>query len=319
MHILLKKQKRYWVPSTEAHVEDTFIIENDILSIDEGDFACVKLDFGDKVQCSWWNDGDDEFTDCTITAIEDELLIVEASTGIKSKANIEHIRLRVKDYKGRLIAPEEGFQHCATNMLHAISGAQEEEQKAKDAIKEAERKRKEDEQRKIDEANQVQKQTAIAQNEAANETPQTKEKTSSEGGFVQLLLCFLLPPAAVWKKGCGSVIVVWILTSFGWWPGVIAALWICKKSGATEAAPEKKTEKKTISKKGFNVEFTGLSDPKAKVKVIKEIRGITGLGLKDAKALVESAPGLIKEAVNKDVAEDIKAKIEAVGGKVTIK
>jgi len=81
--------------------------------------------------------------------------------------------------------------------------------------------------------------------------------------------------------------------------------------GAAEEAVEEKTE--------FDVELTGLSDAKAKVKVIKEIRGITGLGLKDAKALVEGAPAIIKEAVGKEAAEDIKSKVEAVGGQVTIK
>ena len=81
--------------------------------------------------------------------------------------------------------------------------------------------------------------------------------------------------------------------------------------GAAEEAAEEKTE--------FDVELTGLSEPKAKVKVIKEIRGITGLGLKDAKALVEGARAIIKEAVGKEAAEDIKSKVEAVGGKVTIK
>ena len=81
--------------------------------------------------------------------------------------------------------------------------------------------------------------------------------------------------------------------------------------GAAEEAAEEKTE--------FDVELTGLSDAKAKVKVIKEIRGITGLGLKDAKGLVEGAPAIIKEAVSKEAAEDIKSKVEAVGGKVTIK
>ena len=81
--------------------------------------------------------------------------------------------------------------------------------------------------------------------------------------------------------------------------------------GAAEEAAEEKTE--------FDVELTELSDPKAKVKVIKEVRGITGLGLKDAKALVEGAPAILKEAVSKDAAEEIKKKVEAVGGKVTIK
>jgi large subunit ribosomal protein L7/L12 len=84
--------------------------------------------------------------------------------------------------------------------------------------------------------------------------------------------------------------------------------------GAVGAAAEEVEEKTE-----FDVELTGLSDAKAKVKVIKEIRGITGLGLKDAKALVEGAPALIKEAVSKDAAEDIKKKIEEVGGQITIK
>jgi len=81
------------------------------------------------------------------------------------------------------------------------------------------------------------------------------------------------------------------------------------------AAAAEEVEEKTE----FDVELTELTDAKAKVKVIKEIRGITGLGLKDAKALVEGVPAIIKEAVSKDAAADIKAKLEAVGGKVTIK
>ncbi|MDU9051069.1 MAG: 50S ribosomal protein L7/L12 [Candidatus Electrothrix sp. Rat3] len=56
-----------------------------------------------------------------------------------------------------------------------------------------------------------------------------------------------------------------------------------------------------------------------KIKVIKEVRGITALGLKEAKALVEAVPAPIKEGVTKEEAEDIKAKIEAVGGTVEIK
>ena len=56
-----------------------------------------------------------------------------------------------------------------------------------------------------------------------------------------------------------------------------------------------------------------------KIKVIKEVRAITGLGLKEAKELVESAPKPLKEGVTKEEAADMKAKIEAVGGKVEIK
>lgn len=56
-----------------------------------------------------------------------------------------------------------------------------------------------------------------------------------------------------------------------------------------------------------------------KIKVIKEVRAITGLGLKEAKALVESAPTTMKEATTKEDAEEIKGKVEAVGASVEIK
>lgn len=79
---------------------------------------------------------------------------------------------------------------------------------------------------------------------------------------------------------------------------------------AAEEAAEEKTE--------FDVELTEF-DAKAKVKIIKVVREVTGLGLKDAKGLVEGAPSLLKEGVNKDAAEEIKKKIEDLGGKVTIK
>lgn len=75
------------------------------------------------------------------------------------------------------------------------------------------------------------------------------------------------------------------------------------------AAAEEQTE--------FNAILTAAGDQK--IKVIKEVRGITSLGLKEAKELVESAPQPIKEGVSKDEAEAIKAKIEAVGGSVEIK
>jgi len=80
--------------------------------------------------------------------------------------------------------------------------------------------------------------------------------------------------------------------------------------GAAPEAAEEKTE--------FDVELTEF-DAKAKVKIIKVVREITGLGLKDAKGLVEGSPSLLKEAVNKETAEEIKKKIEDLGGKVTIK
>ena len=62
-----------------------------------------------------------------------------------------------------------------------------------------------------------------------------------------------------------------------------------------------------------------INDGGNKIAVIKEVRAITALGLTEAKALVEAAPKAIKEAVNKAEAEEIKAKVEAAGGKVEIK
>lgn len=79
--------------------------------------------------------------------------------------------------------------------------------------------------------------------------------------------------------------------------------------GGGEAAAEEKTE--------FDVVLTAVGDKK--IQVIKEVRSITNLGLKDAKDLVESAPKEIKEGVKKEEAEEIKQKIEAVGGSVEIK
>ncbi len=67
----------------------------------------------------------------------------------------------------------------------------------------------------------------------------------------------------------------------------------------------------------FDVVLTSAGDKK--IGVIKEVRAITGLGLKEAKALVEGAPAPVKEGVSKDEAEEIKGKIEAAGGGVEIK
>ena len=80
-------------------------------------------------------------------------------------------------------------------------------------------------------------------------------------------------------------------------------------AGAGEAAAEEKTE--------FDVELTEVGPNK--VKVIKVVREITGLGLKEAKEAVDSAPKTLKEAVSKEEAEEIKAKLEAEGAKVTVK
>ncbi len=75
------------------------------------------------------------------------------------------------------------------------------------------------------------------------------------------------------------------------------------------AAAEEQTE--------FDVILAGAGDQK--IKVIKEVRAITSLGLKEAKELVEGAPQPVKEGVTKEEAEEIKAKIEGVGGSVEIK
>ena len=75
------------------------------------------------------------------------------------------------------------------------------------------------------------------------------------------------------------------------------------------AAAEEKTE--------FDVELTEVGAEK--VKVIKVVREATGLGLKEAKDLVDSAPKMIKEAASKEEADSIKAKLEEVGAKVTLK
>lgn len=79
-------------------------------------------------------------------------------------------------------------------------------------------------------------------------------------------------------------------------------------AGAAEAAEEKDE---------FDVELTEVGPNK--VKVIKVVREITGLGLKEAKEAVDSAPKTLKEAVSKEEAEEIKAKLEAEGAKVTVK
>lgn len=80
-------------------------------------------------------------------------------------------------------------------------------------------------------------------------------------------------------------------------------------AGAGEAAVEEKTE--------FNVELTGSGENK--IAVIKVVKEITGLGLKEAKDMVDGAPKVIKEAAKKEEAEEIKKKIEGAGGQVTLK
>ena len=80
-------------------------------------------------------------------------------------------------------------------------------------------------------------------------------------------------------------------------------------AGPAAAAEEEKTE--------FDVELTEVGAEK--IKVIKVVREVTGLGLKEAKELVESAPKVVKEAAAKADAEELKKKLEEVGAKVTLK
>ncbi|WP_409968159.1 50S ribosomal protein L7/L12 [Bengtsoniella intestinalis] len=91
--------------------------------------------------------------------------------------------------------------------------------------------------------------------------------------------------------------------------GVSAAAMAAPAAGPA-AAVEEKTE--------FDVVLTGF-DASSKIKVIKIVREITGQGLAEAKATVEGTPSVLKEAISKDDAEAMKAKVEEVGGKVEIK
>ena len=96
-----------------------------------------------------------------------------------------------------------------------------------------------------------------------------------------------------------------------WGVSAAAAVAVAGPAAAGPAAPaaEEKTE--------FDVILTG--DGGKKINVIKEVRAITGLGLGEAKALVEGAPKAVKEGVNKDEAEKIKKQIEDAGGTVELR
>ena len=91
--------------------------------------------------------------------------------------------------------------------------------------------------------------------------------------------------------------------------GVSAAAGVVVAAAGTGEAAEEKTE--------FDVELTEVGPNK--VKVIKVVREITGLGLKEAKELVDGAPKVVKEAVSKAEAEEIKTKLEEQGAEVTLK
>ena len=88
-----------------------------------------------------------------------------------------------------------------------------------------------------------------------------------------------------------------------------AAVAVAGGGGGDAAAPEEKTE--------FDVILTAAGDKK--IQVIKEVRAITGLGLKEAKELVEGAPKPVKEGIEKDEADKIKAQIEEAGGQADVK
>ncbi len=92
--------------------------------------------------------------------------------------------------------------------------------------------------------------------------------------------------------------------------GVSAAAMAAPAAGAAAAPVEEKTE--------FDVILAGF-DAAAKIKVIKVVREVTGLGLAEAKAVVEGTPKALKEGVSKDEAEELKKKLEESGAKVEIK
>jgi large subunit ribosomal protein L7/L12 len=91
--------------------------------------------------------------------------------------------------------------------------------------------------------------------------------------------------------------------------GVSAAAGVVMAAGPVAEAAEEKTE--------FDVELTGVGSEK--IKVIKAVRELTSLGLKEAKDLVDSAPAMIKEQTSKEDAEAIKKKLEEAGATVTLK
>jgi large subunit ribosomal protein L7/L12 len=94
-----------------------------------------------------------------------------------------------------------------------------------------------------------------------------------------------------------------------WGVSAAAAVAVAAGPAAAAAAVEEKTE--------FTVMLTAIGEKK--IEVIKEVRALTGLGLKEAKDLVEGAPKAVKEGVNKEEAEKIKTTLEKVGAKVELK
>lgn len=99
-------------------------------------------------------------------------------------------------------------------------------------------------------------------------------------------------------------------------PGMGFSMGAGMKGGGGGGAAAAKAEEK-VEKTVFDVKLEGF-DAAAKIKVIKEVRGFTDLGLKEAKDLVEKAPTLLKKGVTKDEAEKIVEKMKGVGAKVTM-
>lgn len=113
-----------------------------------------------------------------------------------------------------------------------------------------------------------------------------------------------------WLEEAKTSEVVELITAIEEKFGVTAAsVAVAVGSGSAESGVEEQTE--------FDVMLISFGD--SKINVIKEVRAITGLGLGEAKALVEAVPKVVKEGISKADAEEIKKRLEAVGAKVEIK
>lgn len=114
-----------------------------------------------------------------------------------------------------------------------------------------------------------------------------------------------------WLEGAKTMEVVDLVTAIEEKFGVTAA--VAVSGGVAASAGSTDSEEQTE----FDVILMSFGD--SKINVIKEVRAITGLGLGEAKALVEAAPKAIKEGLSKSDAEELKKKLEAVGAKVEVK
>ncbi|WKC75201.1 50S ribosomal protein L7/L12 [Borreliella yangtzensis] len=114
-----------------------------------------------------------------------------------------------------------------------------------------------------------------------------------------------------WLEGAKTMEVVDLVTAIEEKFGVTAA--VAVSGGGAVSAGSTDSEEQTE----FDVILMSFGD--SKINVIKEVRAITGLGLGEAKALVEAAPKSIKEGLSKSDAEELKKKLEAVGAKVEVK